>query len=175
MKEQSTGVKKPPKGGETVTLAIKISDAAQFASTYDQSGRTLSDGLASFLDRSVAAVPARAALTLQFFCPAALSGTRRDAMQNMLRLHYGQRRRALGRALAAELVFLFALLAAGVALVWASSCAALHGGACAMLQTAGIVLPCVAVTCLAPRIVSRLRPWRDATRLLAARVVFQIS
>lgn len=94
-------------------IPVKITSQERFYSEYDRNGLVMSDDIAAYLDKYVSIIPKRIPVALLFCCPE-MSDTKKDAVKNLVKIHYGLKYQKLKRSLLQKLLYLIIITFAGV-------------------------------------------------------------
>jgi hypothetical protein len=94
-------------------IPVKIADQEWFYDKYDRNGLMMPDEIAVYLDKNVSIIPKRIPVTLLFCCPD-ISDTKKDAVKNLVKIHYGLKYQKLKRSLLQKLLYLSVLMFTGV-------------------------------------------------------------
>jgi hypothetical protein len=94
-------------------IPVKISSQERFYDIYDRNGLMMSDEIAVYLDKNVSIIPRRIPVTLLFCCPD-MSDTKKDAVKNLVKIHYGLKYQKLKRNLLQKLLYLLIIMFTGV-------------------------------------------------------------
>lgn len=94
-------------------IPVKITNQERFYDDYDRNGLMMSDKIAVYLDKNISIIPKRIPVTILFCCPE-MSDTKKDAVKNLVRIHYGLKYQKLKRNLIQKLIYLVIITFAGV-------------------------------------------------------------